>query len=110
VHLSWWLPVEVGLYPIILDFWFYSYHRACHELDGLWQYHRTHHLTKHPSPLLSSYADSEQEFIELALVPVLTYGVLKLFGFPMTFYDWWVCHTYIIFTEGTSKFNHLLLT
>jgi sterol desaturase/sphingolipid hydroxylase (fatty acid hydroxylase superfamily) len=99
-NLSWWLPVEVGLYPIILDFWFYSYHRACHELDGLWQYHRTHHLTKHPSPLLSSYADSEQEFIELALVPVLTYGVLKLFGFPMTFYDWWVCHTYIIFTEA----------
>ena len=99
-HFSFWLPVEVGLYPIILDFWFYLYHRACHELDGLWQYHRTHHLTKHPSPLLSSYADTEQEFIELALVPVLTYGVLKLFGFPMPFYDWWICHSYILFTEA----------
>lgn len=99
-HFTWWLPVEVGLYPIILDFWFYLYHRSCHELDGLWQYHRTHHLTKHPSPLLSSYADSEQEFIELALIPVLTYGVLKLFGFPMPYYDWWVCHGYIIFTEA----------
>ena len=100
VHLSWWLPVEVGLYPIILDFWFYLYHRSCHELDGLWQYHRTHHLTKHPSPLLSSYADHEQEFLELALIPVLTFAVLKMLGFPMPFWDWWVCHTYVIFAEA----------
>jgi len=100
VRISWWVPVEAGFYPIILDFWFYLYHRSCHEVDGLWQYHRTHHLTKHPSPNLSSYADTEQEFLELALIPVLTYAVLKLFGFPMTFYDWWICHSYNIFIEA----------
>lgn len=82
--LSWWLPLELALYSVVLDFWFYIYHRGCHELDGLWQYHRTHHLTKHPSPLLSSYADSEQEFLEIALIPLLTYGTLKyVFGLPM---------------------------
>ncbi|KAF2164255.1 hypothetical protein M409DRAFT_68110 [Zasmidium cellare ATCC 36951] len=99
--LSWWLPLELALYSVVLDFWFYLYHRGCHELDGLWKYHRTHHLTKHPSPLLSSYADSEQEFLEIALIPLLTYGTLKyVFGLPMGFHDWWICHEYIIFAEA----------
>lgn len=110
--------MELALYSIVLDFWFYIYHRGCHELDSLWQYHRTHHLTKHPSPLLSSYADSEQEFLEIALIPLLTYGTLKyVFGLPMVrlmvssnsksmlieeqgFHDWWICHEYIIFSEA----------
>jgi hypothetical protein len=37
----------------------------------LWKYHRTHHLTKHPNPLLTLYADTEQEFFDiLGVVPV----------------------------------------
>lgn len=93
IGLTWWLPLELGLYSVVLDGWFYLYHRCCHELDGLWKYHRTHHLTKHPTPLLSSYADEEQEFIEIALIPLLTWATLKYaFGLPMTFHDWWICH------------------
>jgi len=97
--VSWWLPVELALYSVVLDFWFYCYHRACHEVDWLWRYHRTHHLTKHPNVMMSSYADSEQEFIEIMLVPLLTYGSLKLMGMPMGFYDWWICQSYIFFAE-----------
>lgn len=100
VTLSPWLPVELALYSVVLDFWFYIYHRSCHEIDGLWKFHRTHHLTKHPTALLSSYADAEQETLEIALIPLATYGVLKLMGFPMTFHDWWICHEYLIFTEA----------
>ncbi|KXS96585.1 hypothetical protein AC578_11128 [Pseudocercospora eumusae] len=101
LSLSWWLPVELFLYSLVLDGWFYLYHRSSHEIDALWKIHRTHHMTKHPSPLLSSYADSEQEFIEIALVPFLTWAVLKfLFQLPMGFHDWWICHEYIIFTEA----------
>lgn len=95
-----WLPLELVLYSIVLDFFFYVYHRACHEVDFLWRYHRTHHLTKHPSPLLSSYADEEQEILEIALIPIATYTVLKVLGFPMTFYDWWICHEFIVFAEA----------
>lgn len=97
--LSWWLPVELGLYGIVLDFYFYWYHRFMHENDTLWKYHKTHHMTKHPNPLLTLYADAEQEIFDIAIVPLLTYGTLKLMGFPMGFYDWWVCHQYIVFTE-----------
>lgn len=96
--ISWWVPVELGLYGIVLDFWFYWYHRFMHEYDGLWKFHRTHHLTKHPNPLLTLYADTEQEIFDIAVIP-LTYGTLKLMGFPMGFYDWWICHQYIVFTE-----------
>jgi len=98
--LSWWLPVEIGVYTIVLDFWFYLYHRSCHELDGLWKYHRTHHLTKHPNPMLSAYADVEQEIIEIGLVPIFTCITMRLMGLPMGFHDWWICHEYIIFTEA----------
>ncbi|KAH0440766.1 fatty acid hydroxylase superfamily protein [Colletotrichum camelliae] len=93
------VPLEVGLYGVILDFWFYWYHRLMHEVDSLWQFHRTHHLTKHPNPLLALFADSEQEFWDIAGIPLLTYATLKLFGFPMGFYEWWVCQEYVIFTE-----------
>lgn len=54
LSMNWsWLPVEICLYPIITDFWFYWYHRLMHEIGFLWKYHRTHHLTKHPNALLT---------------------------------------------------------
>lgn len=98
--MSWyWLPLEAGLYGIILDFWFYWYHRLMHDVGSLWKYHRTHHLTKHPNPLLTLYADTEQEFFDIAGIPLLTYGTMKLMGLPMGFYEWWVCHQYVVFAE-----------
>jgi sterol desaturase/sphingolipid hydroxylase (fatty acid hydroxylase superfamily) len=97
--ISPWVIVEVGVYGLVLDFFFYWYHRCMHEFDGLWKFHRTHHLTKHPTPLLSLYADWEQEVFDVAIVPLLTYATMKAMGFPMGFYDWWICHQYIVFTE-----------
>jgi len=94
-----WVPLEVGVYGIVLDFWFYWYHRAMHEVEWLWRYHRTHHLTKHPNPLLSLYADAEQEFFDIVGIPFLAYISMKAMGLPMNFYDWWICHQYIVLTE-----------
>lgn len=98
--INWyWLPLEMGLYGIILDFWFYWYHRIMHDVGSLWKYHRTHHLTKHPNPLLTLYADSEQEFFDIAGIPLMTYFTMKLMGMPMGFYEWWLCHQYVVFAE-----------
>lgn len=103
VLTSWkwwmWLSLEVGLYGIVLDFWFYWYHRAMHDLGHLWKFHRRHHLTKHPNPLLSAYADHEQEFFDMVGVPFMTYLTLRAFGLPLGFYEWWICHQYIAYTE-----------
>ncbi|KAI1073273.1 hypothetical protein LB507_010880 [Fusarium sp. FIESC RH6] len=99
--LSWWawLYFQIGLYGIILDFWFYVYHRAMHDIDSLWKYHRTHHLTKHPNTLLAAYADHEQEFFDMVGVPFFTWATFYCLGMPLGFYEWWVCHQYIAFTE-----------
>ncbi|KAI9708445.1 MAG: hypothetical protein M1820_003905 [Bogoriella megaspora] len=98
--MSWVsLVLELAIYGIILDFWFYWYHRLMHQVDSLWKYHRTHHLTKHPNPLLTLYADTEQEFFDIIGIPLLTYFTIKLMGLPMGFYDWWICQQYVVFTE-----------
>ncbi|TVY17545.1 Fatty acid hydroxylase vlmA [Lachnellula arida] len=98
--IDWlFLPLEIGLYQIVLDFWFYWYHRLMHEVEGLWKYHRTHHLTKHPNSLLTLYADHEQEFFDIAGIPLLAYFSMRVLGLPMGFYEWWVCQQYVIYTE-----------
>ncbi|KAK9439906.1 fatty acid hydroxylase superfamily protein [Metarhizium brunneum] len=98
--INWkWLPVEIGVYPVILDFWFYWYHRLMHEVNALWQFHRTHHLTKHPNPLLTLYADTEQEIFDIVGSPLLAFAAMKAMGMPMGFYELWVCHMFVFFTE-----------
>ena len=100
MSMNWlMLPLEIGIYGIVLDFWFYWYHRLMHQNDSLWKYHRTHHLTKHPNPLLTLYADHEQEFFDIAGVPLMAYVTMKLCGFPMGFYEWWICQQFIVYTE-----------
>ncbi|CAG8294465.1 unnamed protein product [Penicillium salamii] len=98
--LNWfWLPIEASLYGIILDFWFYWYHRLMHDINNLWKFHRTHHLTKHPNPLLTIYADSEQEFFDILGIPLVTWFTMRLVGMPMGFYEWHVCQLYVLFAE-----------
>lgn len=96
-----WAPflAKLSLYGVILDFWFYSYHRACHEVPSLWKYHRTHHLTKHPTALFSAFADDEQEIIEMVIVPFLTFATLSVIGLPLGFYEWWICYEYVTYAE-----------
>ncbi|PYH92553.1 fatty acid hydroxylase superfamily protein [Aspergillus ellipticus CBS 707.79] len=98
--LDWaWLPLQIGLYGIVLDFWFYWYHRLMHDVSFLWKFHRTHHLTKHPNPLMAAYADHEQEFFDMVVIPLMTYLSLKFMGLPLGFYEWWICHLYVAFAE-----------
>lgn len=98
---AWWAKtaVQIGLYQLVVDFYFYFYHRGMHDVPFLWRFHRTHHLTKHPNPLLSAYADGEQEVIEMMLVPLLSYATLRALGMPLGFYEWWICLNYVMYTE-----------
>lgn len=99
-QLDWaWLPLQIGVYGIVLDFWFYWYHRLMHDVPWLWRFHRTHHLTKHPNPLLAAYADHEQEFGDMVAVPMMTFFTLRAIGLPLGFYEWWICQQYVVFAE-----------
>ena len=94
-----WLFIELSMYPIMVDFWFYIYHRLMHDIPWLWQFHRTHHLTKHPNTLLSLYADGWQELFDIVVIPVLAFFSVRLMGMPMGFYETWICYEYVIFIE-----------
>ncbi|KAJ4165765.1 hypothetical protein LMH87_007384 [Akanthomyces muscarius] len=94
-----WLAAEIGLYSMALDFWFYWYHRAMHDVPFLWKFHRKHHLTKHPNSMLSAYSDDVQELFDMAVIPLLGYLTLCVFGLKLGFFEWYICHQYVAFSE-----------
>lgn len=101
--LSWqWWPsmfVIIGMHGLVLDFYYYWYHRAMHGILPLWKYHRAHHLVKHPTTALGAYADEEQEFFDTVIIPGLAYITLRAMGLPVGFYEWYVCFSYLVFSE-----------
>ncbi|SNX85696.1 related to ERG25 - C-4 methyl sterol oxidase [Melanopsichium pennsylvanicum] len=98
VTLSPWLPLMIPAFSLAVDFWFYWYHRIMHESDTLWKYHSTHHKAKHPTTVLTLYADTEQEWFDVLFVPLLAYYTLRPI-FAMSFFDWMVCWIHVIFIE-----------
>ncbi|PWN39119.1 hypothetical protein IE81DRAFT_350463 [Ceraceosorus guamensis] len=99
-RVHWMLPFQIAAYPLILDFWFYWYHRAMHEIGFLWRFHRTHHLTRHPNAMLSLFADAEQELFDIALIPMLTYYTMSFIPhLSLNFYDWFLCGIFVMVIE-----------
>ena len=68
-----------------------------HQVSFLWKYHRTHHMTKHPSSLLSAFADWEQEICDAYVVPLLTYAVLHPW---FNFSEWFIATMCIVQAEA----------
>lgn len=100
ISMDWvWLPIRMSLYPIILDFWYYWYHRLMHETNLLWRYHRTHHLSKHPNMLSTVFSDAEQAFFDIAAIPAITFLTMRFMGLSMGFYEWYICLIAAIATE-----------
>ncbi|CEJ94898.1 hypothetical protein VHEMI10405 [[Torrubiella] hemipterigena] len=91
--------VKLGTYSIMLDMWYYTYHRSMHDISWLWKYHRTHHLAKHPTMLMTGYADLEQEIFDIFIVPLLTFATLYFMGLPLSFCEWYTCNMYILYGE-----------
>ncbi|KAF8309902.1 hypothetical protein DL93DRAFT_1689297 [Clavulina sp. PMI_390] len=94
---SIWDPIHIFVFHCVLDFYFYIYHRAMHEVPWLWKYHKTHHLAKHPIPLLSIFADPEQDFCDIFVIPWLA-----TMTYPLRFHAWWVSAVYILYIEAGS--------
>ncbi|PLB40425.1 sterol desaturase family protein [Aspergillus candidus] len=98
--ISWWrLFPAIGTYSLVLDFWFYWYHRAMHEVRFLRRYHRAHHASHHPSTLLLVSFDAEEGLFNIVVIPLLTWLSLRAVGWSLGFYEWWVCNGYVAFSE-----------
>ncbi|SCV70450.1 BQ2448_1844 [Microbotryum intermedium] len=91
---SWTTPIRWFFWLLALDYFFYAYHRTSHEIDFFWQIHKTHHTTRHPSPLLSILSSEIQEVIEIALVPLAATLLV-----PMDFHELFVLSIYTSYVE-----------
>ena len=94
VHISWWLPLQLCAFSLIMDFMYYWVHRLTHESDTLWYLHRRHHTTKHPSAYLLGFADEPQEMFDLVASPIFAQMV-----FPLNFESFYIWMQLLITTE-----------
>ena len=95
--VSLWAPLQVSLFLVVLDYWFYIYHRSMHECKPLWFIHRLHHTTKHPNAMLGAFADNIQEWGDILLIPILTWMVV-----PLDFHTWYLTTCYQAYTEAAG--------
>ncbi|CAF1180266.1 unnamed protein product [Adineta steineri] len=93
--ISWFFPIKIGVWLIVLDFFFYSYHRMTHTIPFLWKTHSLHHCSKHPTVLQSILAGDIQELIEIFLIPIATSFVL-----PLTVHEFWIAQCVLIYMEA----------
>ncbi|GAA6023318.1 hypothetical protein JCM10207_006232 [Rhodosporidiobolus poonsookiae] len=94
LNFGWTFPLRLALWQILLDYLFYAYHRASHEVDALWFVHQHHHATKHPTPILAVLADSYQEYLEVLLLPLLT-----TLAVPFSFSEHYLAQCYTMYVE-----------
>lgn len=88
--LSMWTPLQLFVFTVIEDFYYYWLHRFCHESPAAWKVHQLHHTTKAPNTLLSGYASDVQEAFDILIVPLMTW-----YTFPIpfdTFVVWILIH------------------
>lgn len=109
-QFSLWVPLQLGIFTIIMDFLYYWVHRLTHEVDQFWVFHKKHHITKHPNPFLLAYADQVQEVFDAIGSPIFAY---LLYPLPFdTLYIWSlaVLATEIIGHSGVLVYYTGLLT
>ncbi|GJN93663.1 hypothetical protein Rhopal_006720-T1 [Rhodotorula paludigena] len=91
---TWTYPLRLAAWELTLDYFFYVYHRASHEIDSLWFIHQHHHTTKHPTAILAILAEEWQEVLEVFLIPFLSSAIV-----PMTFSEGYMTLCYTIYVE-----------
>ncbi|ORY77625.1 hypothetical protein BCR35DRAFT_267036 [Leucosporidium creatinivorum] len=91
---SWTFPLRLAAWEITMDYFFYVYHRSCHEIDALWFIHQHHHTTKHPTAILAILAEDYQEYLEIFFIPLAATLLV-----PMSFSEMYLTLCYTIYVE-----------
>lgn len=95
--ISLWIFPKIVLFQIILDYFFYTYHRLMHEVDILWQFHKKHHSTSHPTIGMSILADHVQELFDAFVIPLGAQLV-----FPLPFHELYIAIMATIYVEASG--------
>ena len=96
-----WIPVQLVLVYVLLDFARYWLHYAHHRVPALWFFHRTHHSSEHlnaTSGLRMHIADC----VQLTLVPVVLFGLL----FDISSFEAWIFPLVIVLGAAMDAFEH----
>ncbi|KAK4700679.1 hypothetical protein P7C70_g5569, partial [Phenoliferia sp. Uapishka_3] len=93
-NFGWDYIIRFQLWFIVMDCFFYSYHRSTHEFDFLWRIHQQHHRSKAPTMISSALAGHAQHFIEIILIPSMTTYIV-----PMSFHEQWVLYLCLAYVE-----------
>lgn len=98
--VAWhWLLLKMAAYSITFDFWFYWYHLSMHKIPFLRKHHRIHHLSTHPSTLMTAFSNGEQSLFDYIVLPLATFFVLNKMGISISFYEWYICNLQGFMTE-----------
>ncbi|KDE04585.1 hypothetical protein MVLG_04965 [Microbotryum lychnidis-dioicae p1A1 Lamole] len=103
-NFTWTFPLRLILWEIVLDYFFYVYHRSSHEVDALW-FIMHHHTTKHPTHILSILAEEYQEMLEVLIVPSLASWLV-----PMTQSELYVALAATMWVEMQGKLREPLFS
>jgi sterol desaturase/sphingolipid hydroxylase (fatty acid hydroxylase superfamily) len=99
------------LYLLGAEFAFYWYHRAAHQVELLWQFHKVHHYSSEMNPFVAVRVhDLDQTFQILALF----IGGESLVGTVFPIYDgdkwnadsFWVAVVYQLLMQVSARFGH----
>ncbi|KAK4691515.1 hypothetical protein P7C70_g9329, partial [Phenoliferia sp. Uapishka_3] len=93
-NFGWDYIIRFQLWFIVMDCFFYTYHRSTHEFDFLWRIHQQHHRSKAPTMISSALAGHAQHFIEIILIPSMTTYIV-----PMSFHEQWVLYLCLAYVE-----------
>ncbi|QCW83335.1 sterol desaturase family protein [Methylotuvimicrobium buryatense] len=69
--------IKAALSLLLLDLVFYFWHKACHDFDGLWLFHKVHHSEPHLN-VSTAYRVHILEILAVTLIKVLS---IVIFGF-----------------------------
>ncbi|KAL8276844.1 hypothetical protein RQP46_010775 [Phenoliferia psychrophenolica] len=88
-------PLRLVAWLVTFDYFFYAYHRSCHEIPFLWNIHKKHHML----------AGDYQECIEIALVPTLASLLI-----PMSFGELYLTLCYVMAAEAAGHSGARVVT
>ena len=71
----WWLPASALIYLVVQDTYYYWAHRAMHQRWAFAWAHRSHHVSREPTPFASFAFDAVEAAATAWVLPALTFLV-----------------------------------
>lgn len=96
--------LKASLSLLLLDLMFYLWHKACHDFEGLWMFHRVHHS----EPYLQTSTAFRVHFLEVLIAALIKSAAIVAFGIDkasVLAYEF-LMMLFVMFHHGNLAFKH----